>query len=387
MSTRNVTVVGGGLAGLVSSIAAAELGASVTVHEAHRRLGGRARATTGEFVANHGPHALYADGTLWQWLRERDLLVPVAKPQLRGLRLRHQGGARRTPPLALTRGFAALRHDAPVDVDFRTWMTGLAGDEAAALLSSACGVFAFDHDPGRLSAAFVAERARRAFKVPPAARFVVGGWTALVTRLAERARAMGVRIAAASPVDELPTGPVIVATGLRAARRLLGDDTLRATGTSTALADLGLVHHDRDPYVVADLDEAGWVERFSAPDPSLAPAGYSLVQAQLGARPGEALEAAVGRIERMLDETFPAWRDRVVWRRRSLVTEETGALDLPGTTWRDRPAIDRGDGVYLAGDMVAAPGLLAEVAAASAVEAARLAVTHPAVGPRPVARA
>ena len=48
----------------------------------------------------------------------------------------------------------------------------------------------------------------------------------------------------------------------------------------------------------------------------------------------------------------------------------TGALDPPGKTWRDRPAIDRGDGVYLAGDMVAAPGCLSEIAWASAIEAA-----------------
>jgi len=26
------------------------------------------------------------------------------------------------------------------------------------------------------------------------------------------------------------------------------------------------------------------------------------------------------------------------------------ALDPPGTTWRDRPAIDRGDGSFLCGD-------------------------------------
>ena len=36
--------------------------------------------------------------------------------------------------------------------------------------------------------------------------------------------------------------------------------------------------------------------------------------------------------------------------------------------------VDRGDGVFLAGDMVAAPGLLAEVSWASAIEAGRLAV-------------
>ena len=52
----------------------------------------------------------------------------------------------------------------------------------------------------------------------------------------------------------------------------------------------------------------------------------------------------------------------------------SGALDLPGTTWRERPAVDRGDGVFLAGDMVAAPGLLSEVSWASAIEASRLAL-------------
>lgn len=163
---------------------------------------------------------------------------------------------------------------------------------------------------------------------------------------------------------------MIVATDLRAARRLLGDDTICWTGTRTMLLDIGVVADRRDPYVVSDLDEAGWIERFSAQDPSLAPTGHSLFQAQLGARDDEDLDAALVRIERLFDETVADWRDREVWRRRQLVTDSSGALDLPGTTWRDRPAVDRGDGVFLAGDMVAAPGLLAEVAFASGVDAA-----------------
>jgi hypothetical protein len=52
----------------------------------------------------------------------------------------------------------------------------------------------------------------------------------------------------------------------------------------------------------------------------------------------------------------------------------TAALDFPGQTWRDRPAVDRGDGVFLAGDMVAAPGCLSEIAWASGIEAGRLAL-------------
>ena len=56
------------------------------------------------------------------------------------------------------------------------------------------------------------------------------------------------------------------------------------------------------------------------------------------------------------------------------VDGRSGALDLPGTTWRDRPAVARGDDVFLAGDMVAAPGLLSEVTFNSATEAASLAL-------------
>ena len=54
----------------------------------------------------------------------------------------------------------------------------------------------------------------------------------------------------------------------------------------------------------------------------------------------------------------------------------SGALDLPGSTWRDRPAIDRGDGVFLCGDQVAADGCLAEVSFASAIDAGARAVEY-----------
>ena len=370
MGKRNITIIGGGVAGLVASIAAAEGGASVTLHEAHGMLGGRARSTSGEFIANHGPHAVYTDGAFWTWLNARKLTPPVARPNLTGLRFRVSGRARRVPPASFLRAAALLRHDPPHDVDLRTWAASRAGDEVAETLAAFCGVFSFDHDPGRLSAAFCVERARRSSKIPPSARFPVGGWTSLVDLLVTRAKQLGVQIALNSPVDELPPPPVIVATDLRAARRLLRDDSIRWTGTRTVLLDVGVVADRRDPYIVSDLDEAGWIERFSAQDPSLAPKGHSLFQAQLGARDEEDLDAALVRIERLFDETVRGWRDREVWRRRQLVTDSSGALDLPGTTWRDRPAVDRGDGVFLAGDMVAAPGLLAEVSFASGVDAA-----------------
>ena len=98
------------------------------------------------------------------------------------------------------------------------------------------------------------------------------------------------------------------------------------------------------------------------------------MQLSMGMQPGETLEAAEGRIEATLDAALTGWRDRTVWRRRAAMREATGAVDLPGTTWRDRPAVTRGDGLWLAGDWVAAPGHLAAASVTSAHEAAAGAV-------------
>jgi phytoene dehydrogenase-like protein len=161
-----------------------------------------------------------------------------------------------------------------------------------------------------------------------------------------------------------------VAIELRDARRLLGDDSLEWTSGNTVCIDLGLRSRRGDPFIVSDLDEGGWVERFTAPDPSLAPEGEELIQAQMPVRPDEEVDAAAARLERLLDLSLPERTERATWRRRQVMNGCTGALDMPGQTWRDRPAIDRGDGVFLAGDMVAKPGLLSEVAWASGVAAA-----------------
>jgi phytoene dehydrogenase-like protein len=380
-----VTVVGGGLAGLTAAIACAEAGADVALFEARDELGGRARSSSGPYTANLGPHVLYKDGPLWAWLRERDLLPPMVGPPLSGIRVRWEGDVRRTPPLGAIPSILRLRgREAPVDQSFGDWVAAHADERTATMLARAAGVYTFHHDPGELSAAFVWPRTvRTTLSPPPSVRYVVGGWAVLVDRLAARARALGVAIETGARVDELPGGgPVVVALELGDARTLLGDDSLRWTGGRTVCVDVGLRHRRGDPFIVSDLDEAGWVERFTAPDPTLAPEGHELVQAQMPMRPGEDADSAAARLERLLDAALDDRAARQTWHRRQVMDGRSGALDLPGQSWRDRPAIDRGDGVLLAGDMVAAPGLLSEVSWASAVEAARLAVGagEPALG-------
>ncbi|MER7957309.1 NAD(P)-binding protein [Streptomyces sp. NPDC096030] len=376
---NHITVVGGGFAGLTAAITAAESGAAVTLHEAHHTLGGRARTAEGPYRTNEGPHALYRKGPHWTWLAQRGLIGPLAQiPPLEAARFRFHldGRLRRTPPLGFLRHTLRTADRAPVDTDFLTWATRVAGPEAARQAAAYSGVALFHHDPGALSARFVQERLHRAAALPPEARYIQGGWGRLVERMAAYAREAGVRIETSSRLDALPLddGPVVVATSLAAAARLLGEPALGGESGRTVLFDLALRRRKGDPFIVSDLDAPGWIERFTAQDPALAPAGEQLIQAQLPIAPGESKADGVAHAERLLDLGFPGWRERTVWRREAVSGGRTGAVDRPGTTWRDRPAIDRGDGVYLVGDEVAAPGVLSEVSFTSAVEAVSLAL-------------
>jgi hypothetical protein len=371
-----ITIVGGGIAGLVATIACAEDGTKVRLVEAHDRLGGRARSTDGPYKANLGPHAMYNDGAFWRWMRERDILPAYRKARLSGVRLRLGGTLRRTPPLGILPAILRLRgREAPVATDFRTWAASHTDEDIAALAASAAGVFTFHHDPGELSAAFVWPRmARLLLTVPSIVTYPVAGWSTLVAALEKRVHELGVIVETGTRLDELPATPTILATELDQARELLGDDSLRWQSGRTVCLDLGVRHRRGDPTIVSDLDESGWIGRYSGANPTIAPEGEELIQAQMPIRPGESVDMAAMRLERFLDVSVEDWRGRETWRRRQVMDGRSGALDMPGSSWRDRPAVDRGDGVFLAGDMVAAEGMLAEVSWASAVEASRLAL-------------
>lgn len=375
---RNITVVGGGLGGLIAAISAAEAGANVVVYEAHSELGGRARSTARPYVANEGPHVVYDDGATWAWLARRGLVGEAARigPGEAGcLRFRRDGRLRVLPPAGLLRAAAHRWLRAPSDVDFASWAGERFGIETMRHICGFVGVVTYDADPGRLSAEFVWDRFRRVARLGwPAARYVRGGWQTLVDNLARRARALGVRIEVGTRVTELPDPPVVIATSLAAARNLLADDTLHTESGRALLVDLGVRQRRGETFLLFDLDEGGFLERYSGPDPTLAPEWHALIQTQLPLRPGESKADGLRRLEPLLDLALPDWSARTTWWRESVATGRTGALDPPGTTWRDRPAIDRGDGYFLVGDQVAAPGLLSEVTTRSACRAAELAV-------------
>jgi NAD(P)-binding Rossmann-like domain len=360
----DVMVVGAGLTGLTVAIEAAERGWSVTVAEGHPQPGGRARSLESPFRANTGPHAIYVDGPWWEWLQRRALTPPVVTgPQ--DANLFQMGGQLGQMPARLGRAIAALPAQAPVQESFRAWLLRHTEAGLAEAIIGLVFIATFDHDPGRLSAAFAHERLRR---LPAGgARYIVGGWSTLVGLLTGRAVGLGVQIRTRERVCTLPAGPAIVATHLAAARQLAGDRSLAWPSARVATFDVGL-RTDNGPgwFRVIDLDDRIYAARYSLADPTLAPAGHELIQISAACAPHERKADAERRVLHLLDRSWPGWRPRVQWQRGSVRMHCTGAVDLPGTTWRDRPAIERGKHLKIATDQSAAPGLLAETGIAAA---------------------
>jgi hypothetical protein len=184
----------------------------------------------------------------------------------------------------------------------------------------------------------------------------------------------GDRISAAT----MPDAPTVAAVPLAGASRLL-ERRLRWPGARTALLDVVTNRSAPWPLLVADvrsdLATCCMVERETAVEPGLVDGDAAeLFQAHLGVAPQIGAAEAVARIEDAFDRALGEWRDVTLWRRGHVVVDATGAVDPPGTTWRDRPAVDQGDDRFVAGDAAAAPGMLCEVAVNSAVRAAHLAL-------------
>jgi phytoene dehydrogenase-like protein len=360
----DLTIVGGGLTGLTAAIEAAERGWQVTVAEAHSRPGGRARSLAAPFRANAGPHAIYVDGPWWAWLERRGLTPPIVEAP--GYASLVRAGGRLGPwPAGLSKAIAALPAEAPAGESFRAWLLRHVDAKTAEAIVGVVFIPTFDHDPGRLSAAFARQCLRRA--LAGGARYVAGGWSTLVGLLAGRAASLGAQICTQTRVAALPAGPAILATSLATARQLTGDRSLAWPSARVATVDLGSrADGGPDWFRVMDLDDRIYAARYSLADPTVALPGHELVQISAACAPGERKTDAERRVQRLLDQSWPGWRAAVQWHRSSVRTHCTGAIDLPGTTWRDRPAVRRSTALNVATDQSAAPGLLAEVGIAAA---------------------
>lgn len=189
-------------------------------------------------------------------------------------------------PAELSQAIAALPAEPPLQESLRAWLLRHVDAKTAEAIIGVVFIPTFDHDPGRLSAAFARERLRRA--LAGGARHVAGGWSTLVSLLAERAASLGAQIRTQTRVATLPAGPAILATSLATARQLTGDRSLTWPSARVATVDLGL-RTDASPgwFRVMDLDNRIYAARYSLADPSLAPPGHELIQISAACAPDE----------------------------------------------------------------------------------------------------
>jgi phytoene dehydrogenase-like protein len=389
-TSRTAVVVGGGPAGLFAAAKLADGGISTTLLEASSRLGGRAATEHSEgFFLNQGPHALYEGGAGMRELRSMGIdpprwnpTSPVASVFVRGGKPRRRLGS--TP--SLLRWLAGIRGADPTELrrlSTTEWLgRELRSESAREAAAALVRVTTFVADHEALSADVAAGQIR--IGAWPGVRYLRGGWQTLVDALAARAEEAGTTIRTRSGVRSLRRGGagwvaeldegslqadlVVAATGdPDSFASLLGDASPAAPGPAAEVSclDLGLEKQPRRSRRFAlGIDETSYLSRHSEPDHRdgalLSLAGYE--------------RQPRAELERFADEVQPGWRERVRLERFLPRMVPVSAIPVPGIGLAGRPEVDRGDGLYLAGDWLGPDGWLVDAAICSGAAAATAAL-------------
>jgi hypothetical protein len=161
---------------------------------------------------------------------------------------------------------------------------------------------------------------------------------------------------------------VVAAGGPAAVTELLGDRSPAAPGPAAELSvlDLGLKSLPRRGRRFAlGIDAPTYLSRHSAPDHR---DGVLLSLASYARQPRAELEA-------LADAVQPGWRERATRQRFLPRMVAVSAIASPaGGGLGGRPGVERGEGLYLAGDWVGPEGWLADAAISSGAAAAAAAL-------------
>jgi glycine/D-amino acid oxidase-like deaminating enzyme len=417
--TRDVVVVGGGLAGLTAAATAAGAGRSVLVLDGHPGANRAATDQVGPFLFNRGAHALYRRGPGRDVLRRLGVRPAGKLPPLLGGMARRGDLVDRLPldpasiartrllsrrgKVQLGRELAAIprwRPDALADRTASEWFDerGLDGDvrEVAQLLARLTTYVA---DLDRVSADLVARQIRLAAL---GVEYLHGGWVTLLEGLRRVGADRGVERVVAPARAVVPEGGRVRVTcrdepssgGDPGGRTVLAGAVVVAAGTPDACAavlpagppawitlgppvqvaclDLGLAEPpptrlllglDRPLYLICH-----------APPADLAPSGGAVVHAMRylhSAEPASLDARAEMEEHARFAGIDPERAERARYLHRMV---GCGAMPTPATGgMAGRPGVAATglDGVLVAGDWVGPAGHLADAALASGEAAGR----------------
>jgi phytoene dehydrogenase-like protein len=416
--THTHIVIGGGVAGLVAATSLAKAGRPVVLLEKASSLGGRAATREKHgFSFNLGPHALYREGELRHTLRSFGIDPRGAVPGSNGGFAIYKGRLHTLPtgflsllttdllPLSAKFEFATLlSRIGSIDASriqhetLESWLSAnLRHQIVRDVIAMLVRVTTFTNAPERQSAGAAIEQLQLGARGN--VLYVDGGWQAIVEALRRAATAAGVRIAAGAPAVGVERNER-TATGVRLADgALVPASTVIVTGSpadvdalvGTAFAsrmpppvrhatlDLGLRSLPNPRRLVAfGVDQPLYFSVHSAVA-KLAPAGAAVLHVSKYLRVDETADRDTEHeLERLVDQLQPGWRD-VVDSRQFLpnltVTHTTLTAAAGGTAGRPSHRLASLDNVFIAGDWVGARGQLSDAAAASAVDAAAVAVS------------
>ncbi|HKG23218.1 MAG TPA: NAD(P)/FAD-dependent oxidoreductase [Blastocatellia bacterium] len=420
---EDAIIVGGGLAGLATSIFLARQGKKVRLLEQAHELGGRAR--TGDrdgFLLNLGPHALYRGGEGMAILRELGVEPRGAVPPVSGYFAIHKG-VKHTFPAGFTsllatglfglaekieaaRLLASLGKLDPgpvTNMTAREWVDrNIAHEGVREFMLALFRVSTYANDPERMSAGAGLEQLRRALE--KGVLYLDGGWRTLVDGLREIAEREGVTIQTGSKVEAIERGSsgevkfvrlsdgrayharsVIVAASPGLAASLVEgspETSLRKWADElvpikAACLDVALSHLPRPKATFAlGIDEPFYLSVHSA-TAKLAPEGGAMIQLAKY-RPADDREPSdeiERRLEGLLNKVQAGWRDAVVYRRflpDMIVSHALPTAALGGTKGRPEASVRDVPGLFVVGDWVGPEGMLADASLASAKRAATL---------------
>ena len=421
--SKNVIIVGGGLAGLSAAVYLARAGRTVTIFERRRYLGGRAVTHLRHgYRFNLGPHAFYRNGLGWNVLRELGIPVRGGIPKPRGVAMLGEERYKlpSNPWSLLTTSIFGLKAKAKAamlmlrirridpkpysSMTVREWIDANASDERLRQVLEAMFRLATYSDRADLQSAGAAlAQLRLAIR---GVVYVDEGWQKIVDSLHSAAVASGVNFVTSSRVvnvhhdggavsgvelgglevdvrndtmslampdmtdpdkgTRIPAETVLLAVDPSTARELAPDlDWPTSSAVTAACLDVALskLPEPRNTFAIG-IDKPLYYSVHSK-WAQLTPKGGALLHAM---RYGEGTE---GELETLVDEMQPGWRDLIVHRRFLPAMTVSNALVEPeGRSSRMR-AVTPVRGLYVAGDWVNEGGILSDAAFASARAAAK----------------
>ncbi|MFV0307538.1 MAG: FAD-dependent oxidoreductase [Desertimonas sp.] len=402
-----VAVIGGGLAGLTAAATLARHGIDVTVFEGGETIGGRARSRTRDgFAMNLGPHALYRSTGGRDVLRRLGVPIRGRRPRLdrAGARWRGEHSAawsfvrrkvtdRRRVASAVA-GLGGRARQAWVGRNAQEWLDDVTDDPVGrAVLASLVRTTTYAADLSVLDAA--ATQAQLRAGTAHGVLYLHGGWSSLVTGLADVVRAhggtieTGVRVETVEHDDQgvhairLADGTsraavaavVAINDPARAAHLMNGGAAARLSAAAGAVIPVRMAHLD---VALRPLPSARFPNLFGIDEeiyltvPSSvardAPNGAAVLNVGRYLRPGEEHLDHRPALEAVLDIHQPGWRDHVVDVRyvpRSLVSGDHCRAASHGALGRPGVDVCGVGGLVIAGDWVGPTGMLADAAVTS----------------------